>query len=276
MKILLTIICFLLSMCSVCAEIQMIKKENVKLDQIVSDTAYNLNKLISIKDYTQGAAIKKMAKHYNYGSEEDMSNVCIKAFIEWCDRFLGEKRDYIVLRLPSTIRADKNFEFWPKKDEKKTNPINVYENGENQIIFDPFIGQYRLNDFLLGNNVIVSACNVENLPLSMNIVIITSIIPYKRCYYKYEGSYYFMRKLRYEIFETKDIDTICEIVGERIIKDPSSLVDVEGWETVFVPHCFMWGLNSDEYKYIKKIDLNLTGEDITIKRLFLDNEMSKP
>lgn len=254
------------------AKIQTIEKMNVKLSEIIGDTAYNLSQPININDNIQEKAIEKMADIYRTpGSDDDIPNVCLKAFMKWCDKFVGERRDYIVLRVPFNKRADRNGHFWPYKDILHKHPYNIYEDKGAQIVFDPFADQNTLNDFLLDNKVVVAVSKKESE--YTYIVNLDVVIPYNGKYYRYEAGYQFYNQLYFKKFKTKDIDTICDELGNTIAKYPSDFVDRNGWLLMtFFAYNFRWDFDNRQFKRIQELNLNPKEEKITIKTLFYDND----
>jgi len=250
---------------------QVIERNNVKLSQIIGDTAYNLNEPIRINDSIQEKVIKKMSEIYRTpGSDDDISNVCITAFMKWCDKFVGEKRDYVVLRLPFNKRADRNSDYWPPKDELKKHPLNHYESNGAKIVFDPFVEVDTLNGFLVDNKVVLAVSKVVNGYLY--VVNLNAVMPYNGKSYRYETTYYFFRQLDFEVFKTRDVDEICSKLGKLIAKYPSEFVDPNGWIAMnFLSNYFRWDFDARQLKTIREIDINPDTERITVKSLFYDN-----
>lgn len=273
MKGIVVFVVLVLSACVMAnAKRQFAEKENITLRETIADTAYNLNEPIGIKDNIQEKAIKKMDDVYrNPGCDDDVPNVCLKAFMKWCDKFVGEQRDYIVLRVPFNKRADRDGEFWPYKDIVRKHPYNVYENKGAQIVFDPFADQNTLNDFLIDNKVVIAVSKIEGE--YTYIVNLNAVIPYDGKYYRCVGGYQFFNQLYFKRFKTNNIDTICGRLGNLIAEHPSSFVDRNGWLSMtFFAYYFKLDFDNRRYEYIQELKLNPTEEKITVKSLFYDNE----
>jgi len=261
------VLLFTMGVANANSQLQVIEKSNVKLSQIVGNAIYNLNEPIAINDDIQEKVIKKSVKKYR---SYDISNACITAFMKWCDKFVGGKRDYVIFRLPLNKRTGRDSDIWSQKDELKESPLSQYENNEAQIEFDPFVEVDTLNGFIVDNKVVLAVSKIENGDLY--VVNIDAVMPYKGKYYRYETAYRFYRQLDYEAYKTKDVDEICFELGNLIAEYPSEFFDRDGWllDTLFL-YSFRWDFDTRQLKTIQEIDINPNTERITVKSLFYND-----
>jgi len=254
------------------AKMKSIDNERGLLSQIIGDSTCNLKERIMIIDDIQEKVIKEKNEVYaTPGSDDDISNVCITAFMKWCDKFVGGKRDYVVLRLPFNKRVDRNRNFWPPENKAEWQPYNKYEAQGSQIIFDPFIESDTLNGFLTDSMVVVAISKIENA--YVYVVNLNAVLPLNGRYFRYITTYYFFRQIDFNLFKTKDIDVICERIGHLISNNPQELLDSDGWLAMsFLIDFFKWDFDTRRFSTIQEINIDPKNEKITIKSLFYDND----
>lgn len=235
------------------------------------DSQYNLNELVEIKDDFQNKIIKNYDEKLSDegAAEEEMTNACLLAFTKWCNKFVNEKRDYIALRLPFFDKGDKNLIVWQSEGSLS----NSYLNDGSLVQYDPYYDNFELNSLLKKNNVIV-LIRQQNTVFRY-IIYFTAIIPFDNKYYRYSNYYIYERQLNFKDFKTKNVNKVCEIIGNRIEKYPSKFVDVDGMlDMMWLDTNFIWKFGFTGINRIDEIPLHPSTAPITISKLLIFPEQN--
>lgn len=246
---------------------QYIENGKIKLSKIVNDKKYNLNEPIEIKDSYQGKIVRKWYDSYSATSAYDRMNICSKAFVQWCNRFVGEKRDYVIFRTPfvegETLKTPIGAQIGCYG--KDSSEYRIRSNPD--IIYDPFLKDMPLNNYIVEDDIIVSVSDgcLDNV----NVVTIKALIPFEGKYYRYSKHYYFRQRLNFKNLNTKSVKEATKLISINLEFSPTFFFDDKGvCSQEFFYYFSKYSFYSVGNNIIEKAIINPSSEKITIEKLF--------
>ena len=210
-----------------------IDEPDIKLSQLVNNNLYDLDKTIYIESSNQLDVINNFVDiDFHKGimfPENEMCACCIQAFVQWCNKFLGEDRNYMIFRRPYPMELGEFDEsIWKRRTKDKIEAdSNQFKTDKSDVVFDPFYDSISMNKYLSENTVIIVVSWFLYLSDKAN-VILDVLAPYKNEYYRFQDSYEFLLQIDFEKFSTKNFEEISHEVKQIIANDPSMFIDNEG------------------------------------------------
>lgn len=237
--------------------------------RIIEDKVSDLNSLINNKNYDLSEGIKftdsyseKKFKHFQDIHSGDMTNICLSIFIEWCNKFVKEKRDYVIFRTPFNVKVDRDEDFWKPIEGN----FNTFKFHGSELSFDPFYMEIPVNGFLTDKKVIISIS--ESYGDDFYLVDLSAVIPHENNYFYLQKTYMFVRTIDFDMFKTKNIQKICEIWGQEIIDHPEVYICDDGTVARRLSFYFDWQFFLGGDNFIKLIHID--SETETIYSLFFN------
>lgn len=250
--------------------------QNISAKQVtvIEDKISNLNSLINNKKYDLFEGIKfpdsyseKKINHFHKlysipASDDAITNTCLTVFIEWCNKFVKEKRDYVIFRTPFNVKADRDDDFWEPIDGK----FNNFIFRGSELSFDPFYMNVPVNGFFTDKKIVVSISKIEGQ--TFYTVDLSAVIPYENSYFYIQKNYMFVRTIDFDMFKTKNIQKICDMLGQSIKDHPEVYICDDGVAAESLLFYFHWEFFLSGYNFIKQIHID--PENATINSLFFN------
>lgn len=241
------------------------KESDVRLCDLLSDPACDLNKPVEIK----GDSIEKIVKiidqdNSNYICDESFTNIVMLAFSQWCGRFVSPNMEFVVFRLPHYFEGDNVFDIRSEHGGYYSN----YVDYGNRIVYDPYVEKVSLNEYLLDRKTVVMAR--QGLSDGRGVVALDAVIPYDSDYFWCKVGVQYGYKINSP--ETEDNNLKGEMIGKKL---PNWLKSNGIINWAFFVYGLTWAYDGMWDLTIQRIDIDPYKDNITIKSLFYDNEMSQ-
>ena len=264
----LVLVC-LLSICKTQGQ-QYVKENYNTLTQLI-DSKYDLVNGVHIypPDYRQ-----QLLKHdLVYTSQQHLDEICIDAFTDWVDRFVGEKKQYVLFPLPLNYFLYKNpTEIWKEKDNGK----ELFSKNGSRIIFDPLYDTVNIKNMLEGNKAILKispSCNpMWNPRFNSFILYLQAVVPFKGKFYSFETLVFIFVELNPTALNKGNLPDNLKALSSIIRENnQSEFVDSNGYlnddfiSKYFQPYLRNDDPNEREDIYIYELKIDPTAEIITLR-----------
>lgn len=230
-------------------------KENSKLSSIIRNRKYQYTDTIIISGKGQEKTINRLNRKYSDDIPNLSLGTCVYAFVNWCNKFVQNQRDYEVFQL-SNYNED--------SDTIKGECSEYCDIGGSHVCVDPQTVRIPLNDKLL-NGVVLIGTMREELPTQYTIFL-TAVAPYSNSYFRIKTKYVFRKKLDFDYIGIRDVKKATVIVGKTYERDPDYLFNGDG--SLYFQFELCWAFSKVSDIEINEIHPALLSSKVTVQSLF--------
>lgn len=186
-----------------------IDNPNITLEELISRTDYKAGEFYVLRDTMAREFIKGIQKTDEIIVSGACSNVYLKTFVAWCDRFVPENKGYVIFRAPL---HEEKIDKYKLKELFKDTKVN----------FKPEDWGLTLNRYL-NENKIVAVMNTVYLGNDFGIWIY-ALVPFDGRIFRVKFKYFYSRSLGLKKSSQEYIDSICGVIGRRVQEHPECIV----------------------------------------------------